>query len=183
MVQTVGVGTAIDAAFTAINAGGATVSEVAEAVASAASISRLLFPLLLLSALDVILASSLLFWALIEVVSIASTLLLSSEFRGCSCCSEAETEGGGGGSEGGCVGCVAPCKNFNKLNFIKVSFLFKYYENFQFIKTKRVWHYENQNGLDDKFLVNLILENLFYCEKHSFMRTLEICFEFLVKKS
>ena len=59
MVQTVGVGTAaIDAAFTA---GDAMVSEVAEAVASAASISRLLFPLLLLSALDVILASSLLF--------------------------------------------------------------------------------------------------------------------------
>ena len=83
MVQTVGVGTAaIDAAFTA---GDAMVSEVAEAVASAASISRLLFPLLLLSALDVILASSLLFWALVEVVSIASTLLFSSEFRGCSC--------------------------------------------------------------------------------------------------
>ena len=120
MVQTVGVGTtnAGDAAFAAINAGDAMVSEVAEAVeaavASAASISRLLlFPLLLLSALDVILASSLLFWAFVEVVSIASTLLFSSETRGCSCCSEAvETEGGGGGSEGGCVGCGAPCKNF-----------------------------------------------------------------------
>ena len=104
---------ATDAAFATTNAGDAMVSEVAEAVASAASISRLLFPLLLLSALDVILASSLLFWALVEVVSIASTLLFSSETTGCSCCSEAEpeTEGGGGGSEGGCVGCGAPCKN------------------------------------------------------------------------
>ena len=102
---------ATDAAFATTNAGDAMVSEVAEAVASAASISRLLFPLLLLSALDVILASSLLFWALVEVVSIASTLLFSNETRGCSCCSEAETEGGGGGSEGGCVGCGAPCKN------------------------------------------------------------------------
>ena len=100
-------------------------SEVAEAVASAASISRLLFPLLLLSALDVILASSLLFWALIEVVSIASTLLLSSEFRGCSCSSEAETEGGGGGSEGGCVGCGAPCKNLKK----KMDWMISFYPN------------------------------------------------------
>ena len=118
-----------DAAFATANAGDATVSEVAEAVeaavASAASISRLLlFPLLLLSALDVILASSLLFWAFVEVVSIASTLLFSSETRVCSCCSEAaETEGGGGGSEGGCVGCGAPCKNLiNLISYTKLNF-------------------------------------------------------------
>jgi hypothetical protein len=54
VVQTVGAGTAAtDAAFAAINAGDATVSDMAEAaeavVGSAASISRLLlFPLLLL---------------------------------------------------------------------------------------------------------------------------------------
>jgi hypothetical protein len=78
----VGVGTAIATVF-AGDAGDAMVSEVAEtAVASAASISRLLFPLLLLSALDVILASSLLLSALVEEVSIASTLLFSTETRG-----------------------------------------------------------------------------------------------------